>query len=178
MFVSQFSRSAGPGSHGMAGALTPRRQVGARSLIGLALGLMLAAFLLAGAPRAEAAAYAVSVHQPKSLGNNHVQGGADVIRDCSGTLGCSNTISVEWQLWRSAKRLGSSTPAYGGRHTVTAFKLPGCRNYRTVVTSLNDIPGSWGGGVNVGPIGGSVNGMRVYRYRTVKYSAWTRLCRS
>lgn len=64
-----------------------------------------------------------------------------------------------------------------GWNSITGTLNPGCYNYRTTTDSYNDVAGSWSAGVNIGQVGVTAGGTKIYRYRTTWSSGWVRICR-
>ena len=148
-----------------------------RSLVALALAVLAAGILLVGAPRAEAAAYPIAVYAPKKLGATQVQGWANLSRNCSGTYGCYNYIKVERSRWYGAEFVNGWWANANGWNSITGTLGAGCYSYRTTTDSYNDVAGSYGSGVNLGPVGATSNGTKINRFRTSWSSGWTRICR-
>lgn len=146
----------------------------------LAALLLLASVLLsvftAAAP-ADAAAFTYGVYAPNKINSTQVQGWANVSRDCSGTYGCYNYIKIERSNWYGASFQNGWWANANGWNSITATMTPGCYGYRTVVDSYNDVAGSYGSGVNVGPVGTTSNGTKIYRFRTTWTSGWAQRCR-
>lgn len=131
----------------------------------------------AAAQRADAAAYTISVSAPKRINTTQIQGVANLSRDCSGTLGCSNYIKIERQRWWGVEYVKGWWANANGWNSITADLPSGCYDYRTTVDSYNDVAGSYGTGVNVGQVGVSSSGTKVYRFRTTWSSGFARHCR-
>lgn len=130
-----------------------------------------------GTARADAAAYTIAVYPPSRLNASQLRGWAKLSRDCSGTYGCSNYIKIERQRAWGVQFVGGWWATANGWNSITAGLPRGCFDYRTTVDSYNDVAGSSGGGVNVGPVGVSSNGTKIYRYRNTWSSGFSRICR-
>lgn len=140
-----------------------------------ALASLLALTVVDQAP-ADAAAYTKSVYAPNDEGS-YLRGWADLSRDCSGTYGCWNYMKIErHRAWGWEYVNGWWANNHGWNH-VDATQPYGCFNYRTTVDSYNDVAGSYGSGVNLGPVGTTSNGTKIYRYRTTWSSGFKYHCR-
>ena len=153
-----------------------------RSRSGWALLATAAATLVSGlglgASGAGAAAYTKAVYAPNSVSSGTVlKSDADLSRDCAGTFGCSNYMKIERKRAWGIQFVGGGWVNNSGRNSIQVAKPYGCFNYRTTVDSYNDVAGSYGSGVNVGPIGFSSNGTKIYRYKTTWSSGWKYHCR-
>lgn len=146
----------------------------------VALLLVLAALLTAGltaASAANASAFTYGVYAPKKINSSQVQGWANLSRDCSGTYGCYNYIKIERSNWWGVSYQNGWWANSNGWNSITANMTPGCYSYRTTVDSYNDVAGSYGWGVNIGPVGWTSNGTRIYRYKVTWSSGWAYRCR-
>jgi hypothetical protein len=150
-----------------------------RGSVRLALLLLVPIVMAFGvAAPANAAAYTQAVYAPNVIaGGTALEGWALLSRDCSGTQGCWNYMKIErWQWW-GMQYLNGNWVNNNGWNRMTASLPGGCGYYRTTVDSYNDIAGTYGGGVNIGPVGFTGNGTRVYRYKTTWSSGWRYACR-
>lgn len=125
---------------------------------------------------ADAAAYTKSVYTPTRLNSTQIRGWADLSRDCSGTYWCGNYIKVERKTWYGSAFQNGWWANANGWNNITANLSKGCHYYRTTIDSYNDVAGSYGGGVNIGPVGFTSNGTKIYRFRTTWSSGWSRHC--
>lgn len=148
----------------------PLRRVGA-------LLVATAVSCLGLAPGAQAAAYTKSANAPQKTGPRTLQGTADLSLDCSGTLGCRNYMKIEVQRWNGIKKLSGKWANANGVNSINGKLKKGCYSYRTTVDSYNDMVGAVGIGVNLGPVGATKSGEKVYRFRSEPWSSgWSRLC--
>jgi hypothetical protein len=148
-----------------------------RSLISVAVVIGTLLSMLMWSPRAEASAYPIGVYSPSRVNSWQIQGWANLSRDCGGTVGCFNYIKIERRrLWGNEYVAGWWANNHGW-NSVTATLPGGCYDYRTTTDSYNDIAGGYGSGINVGPVGWTSNGTRIYRFRITWSSGWARHCR-
>jgi hypothetical protein len=148
-----------------------------RKAAAVALSITAAAGVSVGlAPSAEAAAYPIGVYAPNRINSGQIQGWANLSRDCSGTYGCYNYIKIERARWYGVEYVNGWWANNNGWNSITANLPSGCYNYRTTTDSYNDVAGGYGGGVNIGPVGASGNGTKIYRYRNTWSSGWTYQC--
>ena len=150
-----------------------KSKVGVVGLTLAATGLLAADF----ATPANAAAYTVAVYAPNNVGGSQIQGWANLSRDCSGTFGCYNFVKIERQRWYGVNYVAGNWANYSGWNNQTAYiGGTGCYNYRTTVDSYSDVAGGYGSGVNVGQVGATGNGTKIYRYRNTWSSGWATRC--
>jgi hypothetical protein len=121
---------------------------------------------------AYSAAYTKSVYSPEKVNNSTIEGWADLSRDCSGTYGCYNYIKIERKRFLWTEWINGGWANNDGWNSIQAALPNGSWEYRTTVDSYNDVTGSYGGGVNVGQVGFTANGTKIYRYRTTWSSGW------
>jgi hypothetical protein len=147
------------------------------------LGRFLFALLMATAltgiidSPAHAAAYPKNVYSPEIVPPTwNIRGWADLNLDCSGTYGCWNYMKIERSRWYGPEFMSGGWVG-GGWQSATATLQSGCWDYRTTAESYNDVAGSYGSGVNIGPVGVSANGTTIYRFKTSWSSGWKRWCR-
>lgn len=128
-------------------------------------------------PAANAAAYPIGVYAPKKIAGPKLEGWANLSRDCGGTLGCFNYIKIEKNNWYGPSFVAGWWANNNGWNSISTALPSGCADYRTTTDSYNDVAGSYGGGVNIGPVGVTANGTKIYRYKTTWSSGWARICR-
>lgn len=143
------------------------------------LAVLLAAAGLLGlaSTTASAAAYPNGVYAPNRINSSQIQGWANLSLDCSGTYGCWNYIKIERYHWYGPEYINGWWAGANGWNSITANLPWGCSYYRTTTDSYNDVAGSWGAGVNIGQVGWTYNGTRIYRFRTTWSSGWSYQCR-
>jgi hypothetical protein len=139
------------------------------------LGALAASLFVASG--AHAAAYPIGVYAPERISNTQIQGWANLSRDCSGTYGCYNYIKIERSRWWGTEFVNGWWATANGWNSITATLPYGCYNYRTTTDSYNDVAGTFGSGVNIGPVGLTANGTRIYRFRQTWSSGWKQHCR-
>ncbi|WP_285320739.1 hypothetical protein [Pseudarthrobacter sp. lyk4-40-TYG-27] len=126
---------------------------------------------------AEAAAFTYSVYAPNKVNSTTAEGWANLSRDCSGTYGCWSYMKIEKREWWGWSYRGGGWVNNNGWNSIRGELTAGCGDYRTTVDSYNDVAGGYGSGANIGPVGASSNGTRIYRYKTTWSSGTNRLCR-
>ncbi len=126
---------------------------------------------------ANAAAYTKNVYPPNKINSTTLEGWADLSLDCAGTLGCWNYLKIERWGWYGNQHVGGNWVSNHGWNKMTAELPGGCGYYRTTVVSYNHMTGGYGGGVNVGVVGATGNGTRVYEYQKPWWSDWRYYCR-
>jgi hypothetical protein len=126
-------------------------------------------------------AQAVQIHAayPPEDHGSFVQGWAKISTDCP-YLKCSVYLKIErkslWPLGPSFVN-GSFVNWSNDWVEMRATKLAGCYEYRTTIEIYEDSVAPVGGGANIGPMGMSVSGQRVYSYKIGPWSsAWVERC--
>ena len=144
---------------------------------GAAVAVALASGGLVAAAPAEAAAFSYGVYAPKKISQWTMDSWANLSRDCSGTYGCYNYMKIEKKEWWGWSHYAGQWAGAHGWNSLRANINGGCATYRLTVDSYNDVAGSYGGGVNVGVVGISGNGTKIYRYKTTWSSGTSQICR-
>jgi hypothetical protein len=125
---------------------------------------------------AGAVAYTKDVYPPERHSTT-LQGWANLGRDCTNTNGCWNYMKIEQKTWYGSSFIGGTWAGVDGWNSVSAPLSTGCEEYRTTVDSYNDIAGTHGIGINLGEVGVSADGTKIYRYQTTWSSGYVRYCR-
>lgn len=148
-----------------------------KALTGVGMAVALASGGLAAAAPAEAAAFSYGVYAPNKISAWTMDAWANVSRDCSGTYGCYNYMKIEKREWWGWSHYAGQWAGAHGWNSIRANINGGCATYRLTVDSYNDVAGGYGGGVNVGHVGFSANGTKIYRYKTSWSGASRQICR-
>lgn len=148
-----------------------------KALAGIGMAAALASGGLAAAAPAEAAAFSYGVYTPNKINQWTMDAWANVSRDCSGTYGCYNYMKIEKREWWGWSHYAGQWAGANGWNSIRANINGGCATYRLTVDSYNDVAGGYGGGANIGPVGSSSNGTKIYRYKTSWSSGTRQICR-
>jgi hypothetical protein len=163
--------------------MKPRISWFARLMGIVAIGL---AALVTSGPSASAA-QAVDLRPPSwsvPMATNSVQASALVDGTCNGAggaLNCQVFMKIERSSWRGWQYAGGrwiTGDVYGKTQWATVWgnRPAGCYDYKTTVETYTDAPGSYGSGVNIGEVGTSSNGMKMYRWKISWSSGSVYMC--
>ena len=114
---------------------------------------------------------------PNKINATQLQGWANLSRDCSGTNGCYNYIQIQVSRWYGPATVNGWWANNNGWNSITGTLLSGCYDYRTRTDSYNYATGDVGGGANVGQVGVTSSGQKLYEWHLEWNSGWTRICR-
>ncbi len=153
--------------------IRPLLQTAAKLVVVLLLAVPM---LLSAFQGVEATAYTINVYAPDPKANNQMQAWANLSRDCSGTVGCYNYMKIERKVWWGNEFVTGKWANTHGWNNLWATKVKGCHYYRTTIDSYNRIVGDRGIGSNIGVVGVSGNGLKVYEDRVTWSSGWTYMC--
>lgn len=149
----------------------------ARGLAALGLVAALTSGSLAAATPAEAAAFSYDVYAPNKVSRWTMDAWANLSRNCSGTYGCYNYMKIEKLQWWGWSHYAGHWAGAHGWNSIRANINGGCAKYRLTVDSYNDVAGSYGSGTNMGSVGSTSNGTKIYRYKTSWSGGTRQICR-
>jgi hypothetical protein len=142
------------------------------AVIGLIMTIVPGLFLTG---TASAQAYTQNAYPPHNE-SGYAVGWASVVQDCTNTFGCWNYVKIEKWGYFGNTWIGGGWVTGSGWQSARGALPKGCGWYRTTVDSYNDVAGPVSGGANIGPVGGSGGGQKVYRYHSPWSSGWASLC--
>jgi hypothetical protein len=165
MYYRQDPRMNGIGFFGRR-KVVPKALVGVTMIVLSIFGLSTEAF--AAQPRG-------GPYAPENY-STFVKGWVDMDANCPG-IACHTYMKVERSSYRGWQFVaGGWISGRWGWSSMTGTKLSGCYDYRTVVEVYTDVAGGYGSGINVGPVGYTSSGTKIYRFKNSYFSSSTRAC--